>query len=816
MSRCAAIFLFVFLVPGFGQAALTPADHPLFTEDAVHEIYLTFAEANWLEQLQQNFLDPEQPYMSAKFYWDGLLIDSIGVRFKGNSSYWGYPGTKKPLKLDFNEFVPGQEISGLDKLNLNNCFADPSFVREKCAYELCEDLGMATVRTNYAAVYINNIYWGLYLLVEQFDDEFIESRFGAEEDGNLWKGDPHGSLEYYGPDQVSYYNSYELKTNEDLNDWSDLVEMVDVLKNTALVDLPDTLHNVMDINSALAMMAVDVFTVNLDSYVGRSANYYMYHRDLDSRFVFAKWDMNMSFGVYASWGYNITQLQQLPPDWTNPNPNQPRPLVDVLLQIPEYRSVYLGHMRKLRAGAGNPDRLVARMEELRQMIRPYAALDTNMMYTLDDFDRIMTENVQPVSGILIPALEVFVRNRDAYLETQLDAWSPPAGLVINELLAKNNTATTDEFGDHDDWIEISNAGGEDINLLGMGLTDHFEGFADYIFPDTTLAPGEYIVVWADEEPEEGNLHAPFKLDADGEDIYLTDDGVIIDTVTFPATEADISWGRIPDGTGPWRMLANTTPGAPNNENIIPEVINLYINEFMALNNAGLQDETGAFEDWVELYNPGPDSVALGGLYLTDDMNNSTRWVLPDTTVEAGEFLLIWCDSDPEDGPLHTNFKLSASGEEIALYGRLAAGHDLIDSRIFGSQNADISEGRQSDGHLDWVSFAVPTPGFSNNSLSGLPLFGNPLLVLSPNRPNPFNPHTVLQFNLPAEGRARLSIFDARGRLVVCLQDGVMSSGQHEYLWNGRSRTGGSVSSGVYFSKLEFEGQVRVGRLTMVK
>ena len=106
-----------------------------------------------------------------------MHFDSIGVRFKGSSSYT-YPGVKKSFKLDINVFVPGQEVYGLDKLNLNNCFLDPSFAREKACYELCLAAGLPTERTNYAELYINGSYWGLYLLVEQFDQEFIESRFG--------------------------------------------------------------------------------------------------------------------------------------------------------------------------------------------------------------------------------------------------------------------------------------------------------------------------------------------------------------------------------------------------------------------------------------------------------------------------------------------------------------------------------------------------------------------------------------------------------------------------------------------------------------
>ena len=78
------------------------------------------------------------------------------------------------------------------------------------------------------------------------------------------------------------------------------MDFIDQLNNTSLAALADSLHNRLDVNSALAMLAVDNFTVNLDSYVGRCANYYFYHRDLDDRFVFTKWDQNEAWGIFNS------------------------------------------------------------------------------------------------------------------------------------------------------------------------------------------------------------------------------------------------------------------------------------------------------------------------------------------------------------------------------------------------------------------------------------------------------------------------------------------------------------------------------------
>lgn len=562
------------LVPNSAMGALVPPAHPLFEGDAVHEIHLTFSQPDWWNQLVDNFEGLDDPlYLEAEFDWSagGVHFDSIGVRFKGNSSYQAYPGVKKSFKLDIDEYVEGQEIFGLDKLNLNNCFMDPSFVREPACYELCQAVGLPTVRTNYAALYINGTYWGLYVLVEQFDQEFIESRFGAQEEGNLWKGEPSGTFEYLGASESSYYNNYELKTNEDQNDWSGLVELVDAVNNTPIGSLQDTLHPLMDVNSALAMLAIDNFTVNLDSYVGRCANYYFYHRDLDSRFIFAKWDVNEAWGVFNMYGMSLTQLKQLDPFWTSTRPGENRPLAEQLWQVSDYEDIYLGHMKKLMAGAADPDTLLARMEELRDLIRPYVYADTNKMFSDTEFDNAMTSNIYD-GPRLVPGLNAFVRDRDTWLRTQIGTWTPIEGLAINEVMASNDSTIADEHGDYDDWIEIVNISGSAIDLTGLGLIDHMDGSGAFIFPTTTLDPGEYVLVWADEEPGQGSYHAPFKLDGDGEEVYLIDGAVIIDQVTFPALATDLSFGRYANGVGDWGFMAPATPGAANGpHNMPPEI-----------------------------------------------------------------------------------------------------------------------------------------------------------------------------------------------------------------------------------------------------
>ncbi len=141
---------------------------------------------------------------------------------------------------------------------------------------------------------------------------------------------------------------------------------------------------------------------------------------------------------------------------------------------------------------------------------------------------------------------------------------------------------------------------------------------------------------------------------------------------------------------------------------------LVVNEFLALNNTTNQDEAGEHEDWIELYNAGTQTLDLGGLYLSDNFGNPKKWQIPTNVMLASNgHLLIWCDDDADQGPLHASFKLSGDGEEIVLSADDAHANVPIDWIIFGPQTPDISYGRRPDGAAMWTTFATPTPGTSN-------------------------------------------------------------------------------------------------------
>lgn len=554
-----------FVMPFIALGALVPSYHPLFADDEVQEIWITFDDANFWSILEQNY--GTETYLEATFQWNDYTFETVGVRFKGASSYFGNRSSKKSFKIDFDEFVDFQNIDGIYKINLNCNVNDPSFIREAAAYEIATAAGIPCPRTSFAALYINGTYWGLYTLVEQYDKHFIEGRFGVGEDGNLWKGDEHGSLEFFGWDVSLYYDNYELKTNETSNDWSSLVELCYYLDNTETSQLPTVLSEVMDVNTGLLLLAVDNLLVNLDSYAGRCVNYYLYQADRDDRFVFGEWDMNESWGVYNSWQYSVAECQELELYWLNPDAGEVRSLADALWSVDEYTEVYEGHLLRMLATDANPSVLIPRMEEMRDLIRDWVYLEESprQIFTHYEFENSMNMSISLGQGRVAPALGTFVEERYNYLSAQLGTWTPVENLILNELMAGNDSTITDSSGDYDDWVEIVNTGTSAISLSGFFLTDDMAFPEKYAFPDTVIQPGEYMILWTDNETEEGPLHTGFRLNGKGEEVYLMQGAVLVDWITCPALEDDVSWGRWLDLEDSWEIQAYPTPGSPNSD-----------------------------------------------------------------------------------------------------------------------------------------------------------------------------------------------------------------------------------------------------------
>ena len=297
-----------------------------------------------------------------------------------------------------------------------------------------------------------------------------------------------------------------------------------------------------------------------------------------------------------------------------------------------------------------------------------------------------------------------------------------AQIQLNELLASNNANQMDEFFEFDDWIEIYNPGGI-INLAGYYLSDDPLLLTKHQIPATdpgatTMLPGSFKVFFADKDNlTQGALHTNFTLSGNGETIFLTaPDGVtIIDQITYPQSAPDISYGRACEACTTWQYFNNVTYSAPNVE--LPQTSELlFLNEVQPQNTGIYHDPEFEFDPWIEVYNPNPFQVNLGGYYLSVD-GNPTQWLIPtnepfNTVIAPNSFKVFWCDNDLVFGATHTPLSLNPGGGTASLTG--PDGTSLVSSLTWGTLAPGQSAGCSTDGSPNIITFNPATPINSNS------------------------------------------------------------------------------------------------------
>ena len=280
-----------------------------------------------------------------------------------------------------------------------------------------------------------------------------------------------------------------------------------------------------------------------------------------------------------------------------------------------------------------------------------------------------------------------------------------ARVRLNELLAFNHQAVVHEDS-YPDLVELYNEGGLPVDLSGMGLTDDPAVKFKFAFPpNTMLGPRQYLVLYADSEKTSGT-HLGFGLKQNGDALYLFNaNGGQVDSVQFGFQLADLSIGRLADGS--WGLTVPTF-GEANIPQPVGETSFLKINEW-------LTDGASQFtDDFIELYSPDPLPLNLGGLYLSDAPAGApNRSRIPALSFMRG-FGVFIADGEPEAGADHLDFKLSPLQGQIALY---SADLSLIDCVVYGPQTTDISQGRQPSGTDNFAFFSTLTPGAPNPVLS---------------------------------------------------------------------------------------------------
>ena len=286
-------------------------------------------------------------------------------------------------------------------------------------------------------------------------------------------------------------------------------------------------------------------------------------------------------------------------------------------------------------------------------------------------------------------------------------------LRISEVLAWN-TSSTGGGEAFPDLIELHNGGGTAIDLAGYALSNDPDNPSVFVFgPDTTLAAGEYLTVVADTMADAGGIAVGFSLSDTGDELLLSapaaGGGDLIDSVKFGQQLPDRSLVRLPDG--PWQ-LGTPTFGFANSALALANPTSARINEWLAA-------EDVAFPmDFIELYNTSGLPLDIGGLTLTNDINQPTPSFPPRTFVEPQGFAVFFADEDVAAGPDHLGFTLDAAGGAITL---LAAGGATIDSVTYAQQTPGVSQGRRPNGGSFIDFFDTPNPGTDNPGDPGGPI-----------------------------------------------------------------------------------------------
>ena len=382
--------------------------------------------------------------------------------------------------------------------------------------------------------------------------------------------------------------------------------------------------------------------------------------------------------------------------------------------------------------------------------------------------------------------------------------SASAQLYINEFMASNDSAFAGPEGDYPDWIEIYNAGDEAVDLSGYFMADDLvDPSAMYAipstYPDSVTVPAHgYILFYANKGQETSVLNLNFKLSGGGEQVGLWDpDQTVLDSITYGDQTTDVSYGRYPDGIGEWAFMIDFTPGEANlNPN--PSTPKLYINEFMASNDAAFPGPQGDYPDWIEIYNDGDEAVDLSGYFLADDLADpEAMYAIPSTypdsvTVPAHGFILFYANKGQESSVLNLNFKLSGGGEQVGLWNPDST---VLDSITYGEQTTDISFGRYPDAGADWEFMPTFTPGTTNvaNSI----IENDEAVLLSQNMPNPFRGTTTIRFNLASSQYVTINVYSVTGSLVTVLTNRVYSAGEHNVEWNASN-----LPAGYYLYSIE--------------
>ncbi len=644
----------------------------------IQTIEITFAQSNWDQLLDAEKAGNENYIMATSVKINNTTFDSVGVKYKGNSTYKANQ-TKNPFHIELDTYK-NQDFQGYTDIKLSNVAKDPSFLREVLSYQILRQY-MHAPQSNYANVYVNGTLIGLYSNSESINKGFVNRKFYSKNNTFVKCNPTFGAgpqstdfsdLVYRGTDSTNYYASYELKSD---NGWQELIDLCDTLKNNT-----NDIEKILDVDRALWMLAFDNTLVNLDSYIGGfKQNYYLY-RDDNGRFNSIVWDLNQSFGSFGLTNMgnlnSNTQKQQL--IYLLGINDTDLPLVQELLAIPMFKRMYLAHMKTMITENFSNGAYATTGQTLQNTISTSVQNDPNKFFTFANFQANLNSDVNggggPGGGNYI-GITNLMGPRATYLLglSDFSATEPSINnvTVSNTSPALNSTVTI--------TATIAN---ENTAYLGHrdAVEDKFERilmYDDGAHNDGAANDGVYGV-----DITMNNIFKQYYIYAENNTIGK-----------FSPVRAEHEYYTI---------------------NIItPPLGDLVINELLSSNTTNNADNFGEYDDWVELHNNTASSINIGGYFLSDNIDKLMKWEIPSGTSIAGNgYSVYWADEDSSQGVNHMNFKLASAGETLFLVNPSGT---IIDQIFYPSQITDVSYGRFANGT---GNFQTMPPTFNGVNMMG--------------------------------------------------------------------------------------------------
>ena len=399
------IFLFFYSNLFFSQNLYNPqqlyeTSGGLFDEDSVREIYLDFYDPNYHNYLVNAWFYNPDERIPAILTMNGVSYDSVGVRYKGNSTFClpnDISNPKVPYNIDMNYFISGQNLLGYKKLKLANAWMDPTFVKQISSSNVYRKY-LPTGESNLVKLYVQGNYLGLYVNDESINKQFLKKHFD-EKSGPLFKCDnidrfcdtanaPSAmppNLFYMGDDTTLYYDSYDMKSDYG---WEELVNLIKVI-NTDF----ENIDSVLNVDRTLWAFAVNQVIANLDCYNTYYVHNYYLYQTKDGLFQMIPWDLDNSFvGAIMGFDYwNPSNVYEYDPYFTGPNlggttqPWDERPLLFKLLNNPFYRKIYTAHLRTIINESLNISDIGANVIDLQNVGLSAASQDNNKAFSMSDY-----------------------------------------------------------------------------------------------------------------------------------------------------------------------------------------------------------------------------------------------------------------------------------------------------------------------------------------------------------------------------------------------------------------------------------------------